>query len=55
MALTLASDLKYESMNAALKWIFISTFISEKDSGDIEIKQESIFYTKSGGSNEKVS
>ena len=49
MALTLASDLKHESMKAALKQIFISTPISGKDSGDIEVKQESVFYTKPGG------
>ena len=52
MALTLASNLKYESMKAALKRI--STPISEKVSGDIEIKQESVFYTKPGGSKQKV-
>ena len=54
MALTLASDLKYESMKAALKRIFISTPISGKDSGDIEVKQESVFYTKPGGPRQKV-
>ena len=54
MALTLASDLKHESMKAALKQIFISTPISGKDSGDIEVKQESVFYTKPGGSMQKV-
>ena len=37
-------------MTAALKQIFIITPICEKDSGDIEIKQESVFYTKPGGS-----
>ena len=50
MALTLANNLKYESMTAALKQIFIITPICEKDSGDSEIKQESVFYTKPGGS-----
>ena len=54
MTLSITSALKYRSMKAALKWIFIRTGISEKDSGDIEIEQESIFYTKLGGSKQKV-
>ena len=54
MALTIASNLKYESIKAALKQIFISIHFSEKDSGDVEIKQESISYTKPWGSKQKV-
>ena len=41
-------------MKAALKKIFTSNPIFEKDSGDIEIKQESVFYTKAQGSKQKV-